>query len=113
MHLNVSSTNNPEVVPWSHLIGHPHYPGIGLYEGGYMYQWGVWRSETSGIMRNSRLGYFNTFCRELIVRQILTLAGEEYTFEKFLEKDILPERTSYTPKHTLMDMEYVHRPPIF
>ncbi len=31
--------------------------------------------------------YFDTVCRELLVRRILTLAGEEYTFEKFLEND--------------------------
>ena len=111
--LNLSLTNDPKTVPWAHLIGHPRYPEVGLYEGGYIYQRGVWRSEAAGIMYDSSIGYFNTFCRELIVRRIFMLAGEEYTFEKFLEKDILPERTSYTPKHTLMDMEYVHRPPIF
>ncbi len=36
--LNLSLTNDPKTVPWAHLIGHPRYPEVGLYEGGYIYQ---------------------------------------------------------------------------
>ena len=111
--LNLSLTNDSKSVSWAHLIGHPRYPEVGMYEGGYGYEHGVWRSEADGVMNLTIEGSFNTFCRELIVRQILTLAGEKYTFEKFLEKDILPEQISSTPKHTSMDMEYVHHPPVF
>ncbi len=111
--LNLSLTNDSKSVSWAHLIGHPRYPEVGMYEGGYGYEHGVWRSEADGVMNLTIEGSFNTFCRELIVRQILTLAGEKYMFEKFLEKDILPEQISSTPKQTSMDMEYVHHPPIF
>ena len=34
-----------------------------------------------------KLAVFRYGMQELLVRRILTLAGEEYTFEKFLEND--------------------------
>lgn len=111
--LNLSLTDDPKAVPWAHLIGHSRYPEVGIYEGGYVYERGVWRSEGSGIMRISSDKYFNAFCRELLVKRILTLAGEEYSFEKFLEKDVLSEQPSYNTEQTCTDIQYVHHPPIF
>lgn len=111
--LNLSLTNDPKAVPWAHVIGHPLYPEIGIYEGGYIYDTGVWRSTENSIMNIDKNGYFNTVCRELIVKRILTLAGEEYTFEKFLEKDILSEQPSYNTEQTCTDIQFVHHPPIF
>lgn len=111
--LNLSLTDDPKAVPWAHLIGHSRYPEVGIYEGGYVYERGVWRSEGSGIMRISSAKYFNAFCRELLVKRILTLAGEEYSFEKFLEKDVLSEQPSYNTEQTCTDIQYVHHPPIF
>lgn len=111
--LNLSLTNDPKAVPWAHVIGHPLYPEIGIYEGGYIYDTGVWRSTENSIMNIDKNGYFNTVCRELIVKRILTLAGEEYTFEKFLEKDVLSEQPSYNTEHTCADIQFVHHPPIF
>ena len=111
-HLNVSLTNDPKSVSWAHLIGYPRYPGIGIFKGGHYYSEGVWRSETSGIMKDF-VNYFNTFCRELIVRRILTLAGEEYTFEKFLEKDVLPTRAELEVPQIPSNTIYEHCPPVF
>jgi hypothetical protein len=37
--------------------------------------------------------YFNAISRELIVKRILRIAGEPYSFETFLEKDTA--RTPY------------------
>ena len=37
-HKNLSLTNDPAAVAWSHLIGHPRYPEVGVYEGGYCYK---------------------------------------------------------------------------
>lgn len=110
--LNLSLTDDPKAVPWAHLIGHSRYPEVGIYEGGYVYERGVWRSEGSGIMRISSDKYFNAFCRELLVKRILTLAGEEYSFEKFLEKDILSKQPSYNTEHTCTDIQLVHHLPI-
>lgn len=111
--LNLSLTNDGSVVPWAHLIGHPRYPEVGIYAGGYCFPSGVWRSESDGIMNHSESGYFNTFCRELLVKRILTLAGEEYTFEKFLEKDVPPTRAELDTRVLLTSPEYRHCPPIY
>jgi len=110
---NVSETNDPAAVAWSHLIGHPRYPRVGMYEGGYYHNRGVWRSEPGGIMRISALGYFTTFCRELIVRRIMELSGEEYTFEKFLERDVPPaSQSSLRAPCVEQEPGYRHIPPI-
>lgn len=110
--LNVSVTNDPSAVPWAHLIGHPLYPEVGIYEGAYLYSRGVWRSG-DGIMHSSFYEDFNPVCRELLVRRILTLAGEEYTFEKFLEKDIPSTRSSVPVSSNSFDAEiYRHNPPV-
>lgn len=84
--LNVSTDS--EEVPWAHFIGHPKYPEVGVYEvksGAYAGQ--VWMPSLHGIMQADGSLYFDPFCREQIVKRILSLAGEEYTFEKFLEND--------------------------
>jgi len=39
------------------------------------------------------LKYFNAISRELIVKRILRIAGAQYSFETFLEKDT--ERSPY------------------
>ena len=86
--LNVSLTDDPTSVYWSHLIGHSRYPYVGVYEGGYYYASGVWRSEYESVMRSSRdYLYFNAISRELLVKRILELSGEGYSFDKFLQKD--------------------------
>ena len=85
--LNVSVSNDPATVSWAHLINHPQFPYVSVYEGGAGYNLGVWRSENQSIMRTSTTLYFAAICRELIVKRILELSGESYTFEKFLEKD--------------------------
>ena len=110
---NVSETNDPAAVAWSHLIGHPRYPRVGMYEGGYYHNRGVWRSEPGGIMVRSMSGYFSTFCRELIVRRIMELSGEEYTFEKFLERDVPPaSQSSLRAPCVEQEPGYRHIPPI-
>lgn len=115
--LNVSLTNDPERVYWSHLIGHPRYPYVGLFEGGKYYSKGVGRSEIKSAMENSKtVFYFNAISRELIVKRILVLSGEGFTFEKFLEKDSDERRAiSVNPKeHSICHdgMHGKHYPPI-
>ena len=115
--LNVSLTNDPKSVYWSHLIGHPRYPYVSLYEGGYYYGKGVWRSEYESVMRTSgEYLYFNAISRELIVKRILELSGEGYSFEKFLEKDSDEGRpgggSSGFGLFRSKGNGYVHHPPI-
>lgn len=115
---NVSLSNDAKQVPWSHLIGHPRYPNVGMFEGGFYFVKGVWRSERESIMLNDRsYPYFNAFCRELIVRRIMHFAGEEYSFENFLEKD-KDDRQAHQqspawcyPRRQIIDYEHV--PPVF
>ncbi|GKI22452.1 hypothetical protein CE91St19_18540 [Odoribacter laneus] len=86
--LNLSLTNDFQSVYWSHLIGHPRYPYVGVYEGGYKYDKGVWRSERVSLMSTLFTDlYFNAISRELLVKRILELSGEGYSFDKFLQKD--------------------------
>ncbi|MFR2509535.1 M64 family metallopeptidase, partial [Odoribacter laneus] len=86
--LNLSLTNDSQSVYWSHLIGHPRYPYVGVYEGGYKYDKGVWRSERVSLMGTLLTDlYFNAISRELLVKRILELSGEGYSFDKFLQKD--------------------------
>lgn len=89
---NLSMTGSINSVPWKHLIFHPRYSAfVDVYEGGYNHQRGVFRSEVKSCM-NMYIPYYNTISREAIVRRILHLAGEEFNFEKFVEKDKLDGR---------------------
>lgn len=90
--LNVDLTNDPEQVRWAHFIGRAGYVRPGIYEGGYGYKSGIYRSEEYSSMVNG-LKYFNAVSRELIVKRILRIAGAPYSFEAFLEKDTV--RTPY------------------
>ena len=88
LYFNVSLTNDSRSVYWSHLIGHPRYPYVGVYEGGCKYNNGVWRSERVSLMSTLLTDlYFNAISRELLVKRILELSGEGYSFDKFLQKD--------------------------
>lgn len=81
--LNASNTK----VPWNHLIFDPHYSDIvDIFEGGYQHTRGVFRSESQSCM-STYIQYYNTISRELIVRRIMELAGETYSFDKFVSRD--------------------------
>lgn len=115
-YLNLSLEKDAKSVYWAHLIDHPKYTYTGLYEGGYYANLGVWRSEDASIMRNHRSTfYFNAICREMIVKRIIQLAGEEYSFEKFMAKDSdngRPGTISATSVRRNERLERTHQPPI-
>ncbi len=84
---NISLTAAMSMVPWNHLIFEPNYSDIvDVFEGGYYHARGVFRSESQSCM-NTYIQYYNTISRELIVRRIMELAGETYSFEKFVSRD--------------------------
>jgi hypothetical protein len=86
---NLSLTGRIHDVPWSHLIFHERYHQIvDIFEGGYMHTRGVFRSEQNSCMNNN-IPYFSTISRETMVKRIMAIAGEEYSFEKFVENDKL------------------------
>lgn len=90
--LNVDLTNDPNQVRWAHFIGRSGYIRPNIYEGAYGYRSGIYRSEETSSMVNG-INYFNAISRELIVKRITSIAGEPYSFDQFLEKDVA--RTPY------------------
>ena len=86
---NLSLTGKMNEVPWSHLIFHEKYNQIvDIFEGGFMHSRGVFRSEQNSCMNND-IPYYSTISREVIVKRIKAIAGEEYSFEEFVANDVI------------------------
>lgn len=84
--MNVDFTNDSKAVHWKDLIGLPQYSQVGLYEGGYMYQYGIWRSESNSCMNNN-IPYFNAQSRWCITKRIMDISGVDFTIEDFIRID--------------------------
>ena len=95
---NVDITSDPAAIKWSAFLSDERYQydGVGIYEGGFTYQYGVWRpSETSIMMDNS--GRFNAPSRYTIWYRIHKLAyGDSWngTYEDFVAYDAVNRITS-------------------
>lgn len=88
-YVNLSLTGKMSEVKWSHLIFHEKYNQIvDIFEGGYMHTRGVYRSEQNSCMNND-IPYYSTISRQEMVKRILEYAGEEFSFEKFVENDVI------------------------
>ena len=89
-YLNVDTTNDKDEVLWSYYLTDSNYDaeGIGIYEGAYHYYHGVYRSTETSIMRYNT-GGFNAPSRQEIFRRIITRSGGTYSFEDFLEYDLI------------------------
>lgn len=84
---NLELTGKMHSVDWSHLIFDDRYSDIvDIYEGGYMHNRGVFRSEPNSCMNND-IPYYSTISRESIVKRIKAYAGETYSFEDFVKND--------------------------
>ena len=84
---NLSLTGKMHNVGWSHLIFDDRYSDIvDIYEGGYMHNRGVFRSEQNSCMNND-IPYYSTISRESIVKRIKSYAGEMFSFEDFVKND--------------------------
>lgn len=84
---NLELTGKMHNVGWSHLIFDDRYSDIvDIYEGGYMHNRGVFRSEPNSCMNND-IPYYSTISRESIVKRIKAYAGETYSFEDFVKND--------------------------
>lgn len=91
---NLSLTGKMHEVPWSHLIFHERYSEVvDVFEGGYMHNRGVFRSEQNSCMNND-IPYYSTISRESIVRRIKAYAGETFSFEDFVANDKLSAATA-------------------
>ena len=84
---NLELTGKMHSVGWSHLIFDDRYSDIvDIYDGGYMHNRGVFRSEPNSCMNND-IPYYSTISRESIVKRIKAYAGETYSFEDFVKND--------------------------
>lgn len=98
-YLNLSLTSDKTKVPWAQFIGLNGYSHVGVYSGGFQYTKGVWRSEAISCMEDNRM-YFNTQSRYLIVERIMDIAKEDFSLEKFLQKDVQKTDNTSTSSNT-------------
>lgn len=90
---NLSTTGKQYEVPWRQLMLDDKYNSLtDIYEGGFGYAQGVYRSELSSCM-NDNAPYFNAVSRMSIVRRIKEYAGEEFDYEDFKAHDVLDVST--------------------
>lgn len=112
---NLSLSGKMNEVPWSHLIFHDKYKQIvDIFEGGFMHTRGVYRSEQNSCMNND-IPYYSTISREAIVKRIMEIAGETYTFEDFVANDVMDASTvdmtrSSVPESISKASMYQHAP---
>ena len=86
---NVDVTDDPASVLWADFIANPLYAGtVGIYEGAGGCAYGVYRPTESSFMGNNGgdLG-FNAPSRYSIYKKAMAAAGEEYSWERFVEFD--------------------------
>lgn len=87
--LNIDYNHDPQKVIWKDFINNPDYDieGIGIYEGGdALYAKGVYRPSQVSIMGGTE-AFYNAPSRWAIYQWIMDLAGENYSFQDFLEYD--------------------------
>ena len=85
--MNLDFTGDASAVLWKDFIGRAGYEEAGVYEGGFEYQYGVWRSEENSCMNNN-IPYYNVQSRWSIVQRIMQLSGRTCSMEEFMEKDV-------------------------
>ena len=94
---NIDFTSDPGEVIWSHFIKEHDYENekIGVFEGGYTYDSGVFRPTENSIMRYNQ-GEYNAPSREAIYYRIHKLAFDnyKYSFDEFKNYDRVNARQS-------------------
>lgn len=84
--MNLDLTDNLSTILWKDFIGLEKYGQVDAYEGGYEYQYGIWRSEENSCMNNN-IPYFNVQSRWSIVNRIMKLSGLSYSIQDFIRDD--------------------------
>ena len=86
---NLSLSGKVNEVPWSQLIFDEKYSDfVDIFEGGFMHNRGVYRSEQNSCMNND-IPYYSTISRMAIVKRIKQYAGETFTYEDFKANDVI------------------------
>lgn len=89
--MNLCFTEVPQQALWNDIMQSGLYPEVGMYEGGALYQYGVWRCESNSCMNNN-VPYYNSQSRRAIINRIMQQSDMPYTFEDFLRDDKRPEK---------------------
>ena len=71
---------------WNEFVGRTGYSNVGYFEGGWNYQYGVYRPTESSMMLNNS-GTFNAPSRRIIYERIMRQSSGSYSFDAFLEYD--------------------------
>ena len=88
--LNVDGINDPEKIGWAYFLKDERYTSekIGIYEGACLVRKGRFRATEMSMMNSAdKDNFFNAPSRWGIYQRIMKLAGEDYSFEDFLEYD--------------------------
>jgi len=123
---NVDWRNDASTAKWAHFLNDSRYAneGLGIYEGAYLYGYGVYRPTKNSMMRNNYATgvQFNAPSREQIYKRIMKLSeGESWTYdyEEFVKYDEInrnaASRTTIKPLTEAERKEYIknHQPPTF
>ena len=69
-------------VPWADMIFDPRFSNyVDVFEGGYGFTRGVWRSEANSCM-NYAIPYYNAISRLSITERVFGLAGEWFDIDR-------------------------------
>lgn len=106
--MNIDFTNNLSEILWKDFIGIGKYNHVSAYEGGYEYQYGIWRPEENSCM-NDNIPYFNVQSRWSIAQRIMKLAGiTDFSVNEFIANDNVPP---YIPSRSaIKDMPPLGQP---
>lgn len=109
---NLDFTSDPTLVKWAEFITDERYAGqgLGVFEGGYGYDYGVWRPSRTSIMSGDLAAGYNAPSREAIYYRIHKLAygaDWEYDYETFVAYD---EVNRSTAAQTAATRTYVLQP---
>ena len=84
---NIALSSKFSNVPWSDFIFDTRYSNqVDIYEGGYGYMRGVFRSEANSCM-NYGIPYYNVISRLEIMKRIFRYAGKDFTMDYFYAND--------------------------
>ena len=93
-YMNLDWQNSPVLVRWSRFLNDSRYvnEGLGVFEGGARYAYGVYRSTKNSLMNNHSIegAVFNAPSREAIYKSIMYWgigADWEYDYEAFVAID--------------------------
>ena len=98
---NIDFTDDPSTVKWHRFLEDDRYDkeNLGCYEGGLVYQYGVWRPSSNSIMAYGYDSGFNAPSREAIYYRLHKLAfgnDWQYNYETFVEYDVQANSAAQT-----------------